>query len=100
MLSFKKTYKWEFNTDKCYAMSYTLFKKPLTFDYSVSQIVLARKVQIRDLGVWFDVSPKFGNHITIEVNESYRILGFIKRSCHCEFVLNMYLITLRFINDK
>ena len=70
------------NIEKCSVMSYGLVKNKILYGYQMRGVVLARVNLVRDLGVWFDVGLQFDTHINNKVNEAYRMLGFIKRSCY------------------
>ena len=62
-------------------MSYSLSKSPVIYDYRIGGEALSRTSRIRDLGVWFEADMKFDFHINLKVNEAYRMMGFIKRTC-------------------
>ena len=70
------------NIEKCSVMSFGLIKEKVVFDYSIQGISLERVCLVKDLGVWFDGDLRFDSHVNNKVNEAYRMLGFIKRSCY------------------
>ena len=52
----------------------------ILFDYTLSDNVLHRVSEIKDLGVTFSSNLCFNVHITNVVNKAFRMLGFIRRN--------------------
>lgn len=79
-------YQWsvenrmEFNTSKCYAMTFGRMWHPLLFQYTLSGSHITRSTAIRDLGVTFDRKLNFHDHISAVAKESFRRLGFVLRN--------------------
>lgn len=70
-----------FNLDKCKIITFTLLKKPITYDYTMEGRKLIRVEEMRDLGVILDSKLTFSKHINAMVSKSFKTLGFIKRTC-------------------
>lgn len=67
------------NSDKCYIISYTRKKKPITYDYRINDGILERVTTIRDLGIIMDSTLSFIPHIDHILASAFRNLGFILR---------------------
>jgi len=71
------------NIDKCKTVSYYL-KNPIATEYHIihdnNTYKLEKPDSINDLGVLFDSSLSFRNHISHKINKAYSILGIIKRN--------------------
>lgn len=91
----------QFNLDKCFVVTFSLKRDNINAQYNLGGQSLSRKIEAKDLGVWFDRKLNFEKHVSIKVNESYRLLGFIKR-CSQSFVNPKTEITLfnTFIRSK
>lgn len=68
------------NPSKCNVMSFTVKKNKIVVDYTIGGQTLNRPEVFKDLGVTFDPTMSFVNHITNVVNKSYKLLGFIVRN--------------------
>lgn len=67
------------NFDKCLIMSITRKKIYLKHDYRFDTMSIKRVLQIKDLGVTYDIKFNFNDHFNKTVNRANSILGFIKR---------------------
>lgn len=70
-----------FNFSKCSVMTFSLNRDIITSSYRMGAQVLNRAINVKDLGVIFDRKLSFEAHITAVVKSSFRMLGFIKRTC-------------------
>lgn len=70
-----------FNIEKCAIVTFSLKREISVYEYKMGPLVLSRKNSIRDLGVIFDSRMSFAEHINTVVNSSFRMLGFLKRTC-------------------
>mgnify|MGYP005983473333 CR=1 FL=1 len=68
------------NKDKCRAMSYSLKKKMIFFNYALDAIILSRPETISDLGVIFDPKLSFASHINKLISDCMKTMGFIIRN--------------------
>lgn len=67
------------NVSKCSVITFSKKKDIISSDYHIDDAVLMRVHTINDLGVTFDSKINFNAHIDKIVNESRRVLGFLKR---------------------
>lgn len=72
--------KLNLNVPKCNVMSYTTKLAPITFNYSIDNVVLQRPETFKDLGVIFDKKLSFVAHINNINSEAFKTLGFLFRS--------------------
>ena len=70
----------DFNVIKCYIISFTRFKNPILFDYTMNGVPLQRVDEIRDWGVIITSSLSWNNHIDNIISKATRISGLIKRT--------------------
>ena len=93
--------KLEFNSSKCFVVSFSLKRELILHSYTLNNNTLTRQREVKDLGVWFDSKLSFEKHILTKVNESFRLFGYIKRSSQ-NFVLPNTVIKLfnTFIRSK
>jgi hypothetical protein len=68
------------NCAKCKVVTFTKKTEPLLFNYSINGTTLPRSNSVRDLGVVFDSTLSFTNHIESIVNSSFKSLGFVSRN--------------------
>lgn len=68
------------NLIKCFIISFSRCRSPLVFDYVLGGASLQRTSVIRDLGVWFDSSLSFDNHIHYLCSKMSSLIGFLKRT--------------------
>ncbi|XP_063932848.1 uncharacterized protein LOC135144722 [Zophobas morio] len=68
------------NKDKCRAMSYSLKKKIIFFNYALDAIILSKPETISDLGVIFDPKLSFASHINKLISDCRKTMGFIIRN--------------------
>lgn len=63
--------------NKCSAISFHRKRKPIIFDYRISDTVLQRITQVKDLGVTLDQEMTFKPHYNDVIARANRQLGFI-----------------------
>lgn len=73
-------YKLPLNPQKCNVMSYTRKSCTLTYNYNINNNVLPRPETFRDLGVIFDKTISFQNHISTIISQASKLYGFIVRN--------------------
>ena len=74
-----KANKLPLNIAKCKTMTFTYKKNVLMYPYNISGTEIERPPIIKDLGVKFDPSLSFSEHIESTINEAYRNFGFVCR---------------------
>lgn len=74
--------RMEFNTSKCYAMSFGRKWHPITYVYKLDNNSVTRTTTMKDLGVTFDRKLTFHGHMAALAKESFRRLGFVLRNSH------------------
>lgn len=72
--------KMEFNQSKCYVMSFGRMWRPILFDYKLGNTNMPRTMVMKDLGVTFDRTLTFHDHIITVAKESFQRLGFVLRN--------------------
>ena len=70
------------NVEKCSQISFFRNKSPLINTYHINSAPLKTVRTINDLGVYFDSSLTFKQHIFNICNKSRRMWGFIVRTCY------------------
>jgi hypothetical protein len=93
ILSWCDQNKLSVNISKCKSLSYTNSCKPQQFQYLIRGEPIDRTDTIKDLGVIFDSTLSFTEHIKTIVNDAYRNLGLIIRLSK-DFENNKTLTTL------
>lgn len=71
---------FKLNSNKCACMSFTLNKKSIDFNYTMSGEKLDKVIKQKDLGVIFDSSLSFSEHIISKIQSAQKIAGFIARN--------------------
>ncbi|PZC70519.1 hypothetical protein B5X24_HaOG215757 [Helicoverpa armigera] len=72
--------KMEFNSSKCFVMTFGRKQHPITFEYKINGSIVTRSSTMKDLGVVFDQKLTFHDHITTVAKESFKRLGFVLRN--------------------
>lgn len=67
------------NVSKCNVITFSKKKDIISSDYLIDDTVLKRVHTINDLGVTLDSKINFNSHVDKIVNDSRRVLGFVKR---------------------
>lgn len=70
-----------FNFSKCLHISYFRSKNPIQYIFKIGNNNLQTVRSTLDLGVVFDSSLSFVQHIDYIIPKAYKVLGFIKRNC-------------------
>ena len=73
-------WKMTFNPAKCKVLTIARSRSPVTFDYQIDGTNLEHVGDFKDLGVVFDETLSFKNHINSIVSKCNRMCGFVKRS--------------------
>ena len=73
----------ELNTLKCKVVSYSRKKSEILYNYIISGKIIERTDTVKDLGVQFDKRLTFSDHLDTIIQTSFKILGFIVRTCVC-----------------
>ncbi|GBM71417.1 hypothetical protein AVEN_185724-1 [Araneus ventricosus] len=71
--------KLHLNIEKCSILSYTGKAQPLNQVYKINDLVLSRTDSVTDLGIIFDTTLDFSQHIDSMISKEYRRLGILKR---------------------
>lgn len=80
-------YKWsvdnkmEFNSSKCFAMTFGRMRHPVNFEYHLNNNTITKSTAMKDLGVTFDRKLTFHDHMAMVAKQSYQRLGFVLRNC-------------------
>lgn len=69
------------NLSKCVHMSYFRSHNPFRFNFKIGNHTLRAVKSNLDLGVMFDTSLSFTQHIDYIVPKAYKVLGFLRRNC-------------------
>ena len=84
------------NYSKCKVISFGKCKNKISFDYSIDNNILQRVSTVNDLGILFDESLSFTDHIEAICKDSMKLLGFIIRSTK-DFT-NIHTLKLLFVS--
>lgn len=68
------------NIGKCNIVSFTRKKNPLQFLYTIDNIIIERRNEIKDLGITFDHKFSFAFHISNIITSAHKLWGFIYRN--------------------
>lgn len=68
------------NTKKCQIITFSRKRNNITYNYSISDDVIPRTSQVRDLGVILDEKFTFEAHIDHITSKAYKSLGFVIRN--------------------
>lgn len=71
----------EFNSSKCYAMTFGRKRNPIDFEYNLNKSSITKSTNMKDLGVTFDQKLTFHDHIATVAKQSFQRLGFVLRNC-------------------
>ena len=67
------------NASKCSVMTFTRRTTPIDFEYRYQDIVLSRVTSMRDLGVIYDQTLSFNNHINQLTKECLQLFALVRR---------------------
>ena len=73
------TWLFRLNVKKCKTVSFGR-RTDILNEYTVSGKAVEKVDKIKDLGLTFDSRLKFDEHIDININKAYQMLGIIKRN--------------------
>lgn len=73
--------KLHLNLSKCVHMSFYRCNNPIQFVFKIGNYFLKAVKSNMDLGVVFDSSLSFVNHIEYIIPRAYKVLGFLRRNC-------------------
>lgn len=80
-----KFYQWchnnkmDLNIEKCNVITFSRSSSPILNDYTLNGVILARRNNIKDLGVTIDSKLTFTTNISNMSIKAMKVLGFIKR---------------------
>lgn len=87
------------NVEKCRSMTFTRKLKAIIYPYSLDNTPLVRSELVKDLGVYFDSSLSFKQHVESTVQSAFKTLGFIIRSsdgfCNLTTLKLLYFVFVR-----
>lgn len=69
------------NIPKCNFISFYRIKKPIIFQYHISNVNLPVVLNITDLEIIFESNLTFNTYISKIINKASKQLGFIRRHC-------------------
>lgn len=75
-----KVNNMELNIDKCFVVSFTRNINYIAEDYYIGGVKIKRKVEVKDLGVTYQMNMKFNKHYINIANKAYKVLGFVIRN--------------------
>ena len=78
------------NISKCNIVSYHKKVNYICYSYNLSETLITRLQEVKDLGVIFDASLSFSSHINLVRSSALRMWGFIKRICADFKNINIY----------
>ena len=87
-----------FNISKCFIITFTRLKNPVSFNYSMSRLALKRVTEVQDLGVTLDSALQWDIHVKNIISKANRVSGLIKRTLgwhapqHTRFILYSSLV--------
>ena len=92
--------KWRmiFNISKCFIITFTRLKNPVSFNYSMNGVALKRVTEVQDLGVTLDSALQWNIHVKNIISKANRVSGLIKRTLgwhapqHTKFILYSSLV--------
>ncbi|KAG8278361.1 hypothetical protein J6590_108252 [Homalodisca vitripennis] len=87
------------NVQKCFAMSYSRRNVSINNLYHIGSTPLKSVNTIKDLGIIFDSTLTFNDHVYSLIAESYKLLGFVKRNTRSfqdtEAIIRLYQTLIR-----
>lgn len=69
------------NAEKCFVVSFTRKLSPIYGSYMIDDKMVCRAKSVKDLGILFDETLTFNQHIHNIQLSAYKLLGFIIRTC-------------------
>lgn len=69
------------NATKCTHIKFTKKKNIVASEYFLDNQSLSESVEVRDLGIFMDSKLSFTTHMDSIAKKSWRMLGFVKRTC-------------------
>jgi hypothetical protein len=76
-----RQWRTDLNLDKCKAITFTNKKLFIVHGYSLDCNRITRVTTIKDLGITLSQNWTFNLHINTIVAKSFKMLGFLKRTC-------------------
>ena len=74
-------WKLKLNLDKCLVISFTNKRSLTLHEYRIDNVGIKRVHCVKDLGVLLTSNLNFNLHVNNVVCKSYKMLGFLKRTC-------------------
>ena len=81
IITWCKIWKLNLNLDKCQIISFTNKKSSIKLVYRIGRVPIKRVSAVRDLGIYLTSNLSFNTHINLIVNQAFKMLGFLKRTC-------------------
>lgn len=81
LLQYYSDNKININVNKCECITFTRKPNPVIYSYNFNGAPIRRTSLIRDLGVYLDSKMTFSDHIDRIIDQSFKNLGFVIRSC-------------------
>ena len=79
---FSWSQKWPliFNISKCFIITFTSLRNPVSFNYSMNGVALKRVTEVQDLGITLDSALRWNIHVKNIISKANRVSGLIKRT--------------------
>ena len=93
--------KLDINVGKCAVVSYTNAKSKIAFDYKINDCLIPRRSSFKDLGVTFNSTLSFKEHIGYVTKSAYSSMGIIMRNCgHLRNVETLKMLYTTYVRPK
>ena len=79
--SWCKTNNIAINSSKCKTLRFSRCHNDIIYNYSIDSVTLESVSEFKDLGILFDKSLSFKQHINMVSTSSLRLWGFVLRTC-------------------
>ena len=67
-----------FNISKCFIITFTRLKNPVSFNYLMNGVALKRVTEVQDLRVTLDSALQWNIHVKNIISKANRVNGLIK----------------------
>nr|CAH7744555.1 unnamed protein product [Callosobruchus chinensis] len=88
------------NISKCRILTFSRKISTIMYPYKISNVLLERSDNIKDLGVYFDSHLTFNHHIREIVKSAYCTYGFIVRNCRQFGTSTLLMLFLTLVVSK
>jgi hypothetical protein len=79
LMSWCDSNRLHLNLNKCFTITFHRTVNPIVYNYKLGDHTVEHTQTIKDLGVIMDSSLNFSQHISSVVQQSFKLLGFIRR---------------------